>query len=71
MASKNQPEKGSSKSYQARYRISTDPCSGVDKSHDRSTLPHNALVEGINARVHDGIVLSRGGQSVTTDEAVA
>jgi hypothetical protein len=37
----------------------------LDLSEDPSTLSDAALVDAINCRVHDGIVVSRGGQTLT------
>jgi hypothetical protein len=43
------------------------PCTGVNKAHDKSTLFPTDLVDGINVRVQDGILVTRGGQSLTED----
>lgn len=68
MAKPRQPEKGVTGYRKFRYGRSPGeigPCTGVNKAHDKSTLQMTDLVEGINARVHDGIVVARGGQSLT------
>lgn len=63
------PEKGQQESYNARYKLTIGPCTGLDRSEDVSTIADSALVEAINARAHDGIVVARGGQSVPTTTA--
>jgi hypothetical protein len=68
LARRVQPEKGERELYSARYRQSIGPAVGVDDSHDPSTLPNEAVVEGVNVRVHDGILVSRGGQEKATDQ---
>lgn len=67
MPSAKQPKRGGLQPYQARYRISTGPCTGLDLSEDVSTIADSALVDAINGRVHDGIVVSRGGQTTLAD----
>lgn len=56
-------ETGERDTYSARYRITVGPAIGWDDSHDPSTLPNEALVTAINVRIHDGIIVSRGGQT--------
>lgn len=63
MPSPKQPERGVRKPHQVRYRVNANPCTGLDLSHDPSTIDDTALRQAVNARVHDGIVLSRGGQA--------
>ena len=63
MARKVQPEMGVRSPYQARYRLNIGECSGLDLSHDVSSVEDTALVDAVNVRVHDGIVISRYGQS--------
>ena len=63
MPTEKQPERGTKSPYSARYLVDIPGCSGVDLSHDPSTIEDTALRQGINCRVHDGIVLSRGGQT--------
>jgi hypothetical protein len=68
MPGPRQPERGERKPYQARYRVNVGPARGMDDSHDSSTLPDEAVVEAINVRVHDGILVSRGGQEKISDQ---
>lgn len=63
MPAPKQPERGNKSPYSARYLVDIPGCTGVDLSHDPSTIEDTALRQGINARIHDGIVLSRGGQT--------
>lgn len=67
MPSTKQPERGQKNPYQARYRLNVGPCEGLDLSEDPSTISDAALVDAINCRVHDGIVVSRGGQTLLED----
>jgi len=59
-------EKGQRNQYQVRYNAGA-PCIGVWTSKDISTLPDTALVEGINIRIQDGVVVNRGGQTGLLD----
>lgn len=67
MARAKQPELGVKSPYDARYGVTIGPCIGLDDSHDPSMIPDEALVDGTNVRVHDGIPISRGGQSSPTN----
>ncbi len=69
MPGAKQAERGIKSPYSARYRVDIGPCSGLDLSHDSATLTETALRQAINVRVHDGIVVSRGGQSAPTTTA--
>lgn len=64
---REQPELGERKSYTVRYRGNVGACEGVDDSHDPSTVDDQGLVDLVNGYVHDGIVVSRGGQTPITD----
>ncbi len=63
MPTEKQPERGTKSPYSVRYLVDIPGCSGIDLSHDPSTIDDTALRQGINCRVHDGIVLNRGGQT--------
>lgn len=67
---RSKQEQGERERYEARYRLSIGFCTGWDDSHDPSTLPDTSLVTLINGRVHDGIVLSRGGQELASDHTL-
>lgn len=60
-------EKGQRSDYQVRYTAG-GPCVGVYKTKDISTVSDQALVEGINCRIQDGVVTNRGGQSALLEE---
>jgi hypothetical protein len=63
MPTEKQPERGVRSPYQARYGLTVGKCRGLDLSHDSSVIADEALVDATNARVHDGVVLSRYGQN--------
>lgn len=65
--SREQPELGERKPYVVRYKGNVGPCEGVDDSHDPSTVNDQGLVDLVNGYVHDGIVVSRGGQTAITN----
>lgn len=66
MPGPKQPERGTKTPYRARYRVNVGPCEGIDNAHDISTPVDEALIEAINVRVHDGIVVNRFGQANVT-----
>jgi len=65
VAKADQPERGTKSPYSARFGVDVGDCTGLDLSHDPSTIADTALRQAINVRVHDGIVLNRGGQATT------
>lgn len=73
MAREKQPESGQRQPYDARYGLTAGPCRGLDLAHDPSVIADEALTQAINVRVHDGIVLSRYGQSapLNADDAMS
>lgn len=63
MAKEKQPELGIKNPYDARFGITIGKFRGIQLDHDQSMIPDEALVDATNVRAHDGIVLSRFGQS--------
>jgi hypothetical protein len=63
MPGPKQPERGTKSPYTARYGVDVGFCTGLNLGQDPSTLAETDLRQAVNVRVHDGIPISRGGQS--------